>query len=101
MPSNYPPNVTGSEPHLTGEVEYDKHAPFWVGRDDDDDGPFVVFYADEEVPWFGAGPANGWSHERHAQDFADRLNERWYLRFEDRGRNGFCKVCGDLHGEPA
>jgi hypothetical protein len=99
MPSNYPPNVTGNEPHLTGEIEYDKHAPFWVGADPEDSGHFMVYWARDEDPWF-TPDINGWTNEEHAQDFADKLNERFAQRFEVKGRHGFCLVCGDLHGEP-
>ena len=101
MSSSYPPGVTGNEPAITGRIEYDPHAPFWVGRDEDGGGPhrWVIYYADDETPWFGAGETRGWTNRQHAQDFADKLNARWYLRFEDRGHHGFCRVCGDLHGE--
>lgn len=100
MSSNYPPGVTGNEPAITGEIEYDAHAPFWVSDDPEHDGRFVVFFADSEDPFFTGRDDGGWTEKQHAQNFADRLNARYGLRFEDRGQHGFCRVCGDLHGEP-
>ena len=98
MTGNYPPGVTGNEPHITGEVEWNHHAPFWVG-DGEYSGRFAVYFGDGEGIFFAAN-FGGWTNEKHAQDFADRLNERYGLRTECADENGLCRVCGDYHGEP-
>lgn len=98
MSSNYPPGVTGNEPEITGEFEWDRHTPFWVSEGEHA-GRFAVYFGDGEGMFFTANNG-GWTNEKHAQDFADKLNERYGLRHEDAADDGHCRVCGDYHGEP-
>jgi hypothetical protein len=101
MPNGYPPGVTGNEPHITGEVEFYPHQPFWVGDDPDEDGKWAVYFEDGEGIYF-TGPGTGWRTADHAQSFADRLNARYGFRecLPDHKRPGWCRICGDLIGEP-
>lgn len=96
MANNYPPGVTGNEPHLTGEIEYDPHAPFFVGDDPETDGQFAVHFGPNWEEHF----FDGFHTEKTAQFLADLLNRRWSLREPYPDDNGICRVCGDLHGEP-
>jgi hypothetical protein len=90
MASNYPPGVTGNEPEITGEIEFDPHAPFWVG--DDCEFGWSVFYRDEDDPMFTA------RSRKEAELFAEACNSGYVFRHEIRGVGGVCRVCGDLHG---
>lgn len=96
MASNYPPGVTGNERHLTGEVEYDPHAPFFVGDDPETDGRFAVHFGPNWEEHF----FDGFLTEGMAQKLADILNNRWALRDENAGEDGRCRICGDYHGTP-
>jgi len=89
-----------SEPHLTGEVEFDPHAPFFVGGDPEIDGRFAVHFGPNWEEHF----FDGFLTESMAQKLADMLNRRWSLREENADENadenGLCRICGDLHGAP-
>lgn len=94
MPNGYPPGVTGNEPQITGEIEVDPHAPFWVGEDPEDESQFAVFYGAEEDLWWGA-----WVTKDGADAFAAQLNSRWSLKEPNPDKNGQCRICGDYHDE--
>jgi hypothetical protein len=98
--SNFPPGVTGSEPHLSGQIEHDPHAPFHVEGHPEDGKLWAVYFADDEDLYF-TGSGNGWTDQRHAQRFADRLNAAYAFRDPDSSKGGLCRVCNDFHGQPA
>lgn len=96
MASNYPPGVSGNEPEITGNFDFDPHAPFWVGDAlEDDDGSFCIYWGADEDHYF-----DGFRDEGKAQVMADALNARYSLRNEVADKHGVCRICGDLHGEP-
>lgn len=86
---------------MTGLVEFDPHAPFWVGKDPVRTNLYVIYYADQESPMFSAGDrGQGWTDQEHAEAFARKLNGRYVARGEARGPSGVCLVCREPHGEP-
>ncbi len=102
MGSSYPPGVTGNEPAITGEIEFDPHAPFWAGElNPGTDEGWGVFFRNEEDPMF-IPPGRGqlWG-KTEAMFFAGRANARYALRDEQpRSSDGLCLVCHDFHGDP-
>lgn len=90
--SNFPPGVTGNEPHLTGAVEFDPHQPFWVGDDPEIDGSCAVFMGDDEDRWFGC-----FLEREDADELRDELNDRYSLKECWHGQNSDkpCHICGE------
>ena len=91
--SNVPPAVTGAEPQITGEPDFDPTRPFWISSIF---GGFFVEYADGEQG-IRFGP---FETSRHAEVFAYQLNRSFLFEHDhQRDPEGFCVVCGDLDRE--
>lgn len=98
MASNYPPGVTGNEPHLTGEVDFNPHMPFWIGDHPEYAKVWVVYYRDGEGLWFTDPTGKGWQAQE-AQKFAEMLNAA-FPESECEFENHTCRICGDRDDWP-